>query len=108
MRMHETRPTRQTNIIHVRHSPPSGTAFSFPLRDGGWWSIRSGELAIATEVNDGRRFVAPIARGDRLLVRTGDDGSDPCIRGEDFIEGEEPSPPAASVRRNSTQRREND
>jgi len=82
------------------------TSFSFPFFDGGTLSMRLGELAIAlgTGVNDANRrvfcgLVAPAA--ERKVAAVGVPGSEPLLRGS-------PSPAAASVRRNSTQRREKD
>lgn len=73
-------------------------------------------LFIAAFVNEGRRLVplSPVGEsrlGNRAL-RVGELGREPFMRGGDLIGVEEPecasSPDAASVSRNSTQRREKD
>ena len=87
-----------------------------PFRDGGL-STRFGELAIATDPNDGRRLVPLRLPGERYTgecdVCVGVGGRDafarPGVLGEvALLGGGSPAPAAASVRRNSTQRREND
>lgn len=67
-------------------------------------------LVIAAAVNERLpRFAALGERSDGRLgeMRVGEFGSELFARG-DFGNGEDPSPAAASVRRNSTHRREND
>lgn len=88
--------------------PYDPASFSFPLREGGGPKSKFGELAMpADEVKDAKRLVllgglvgyVPIVGvpGRELLLRG---GGEPVFGGA--------SPEAASVRRNSTQRREND
>ena len=88
-------------------------ARSLPL-DGGLRlpSLSSGELAIAAteaEENDGSRREPLSASGDNLAAAwVGVPGREPFGRPGDLGGGGTPSPEAASVRRNSTHRREND
>ena len=74
------------------------------------WTLRSGELAIAAEVNEGSRRVPLSPRGDmRVDAWVGVVGKDPFGReGERGGGGSPLSPDDASVRRNSTHRREKD
>ena len=73
--------------------------------------MSSGELAIAADVNEGSRRVPLSPTGDRRVdACVGVVGSEPfCGReGERGGGGRPLSPAEASVRRNSTHRREND
>ena len=73
--------------------------------------MSSGELAIAADVNEGNRRVPLSPTGDRRVdACVGVVGSEPfCGReGERGGGGRPLSPAEASVRRNSTHRREND
>lgn len=84
---------------------------SLPLCGGfGTLTLRSGELAIAADVNEGSRRVPLSPRGDmRVDCCVGVVGRDPfCNDGERGGGGRPPSPDEASVRRNSTHRREKD
>ena len=73
-------------------------------------TLRSGELAIAAEVNEGSRRVPLSPRGDmRVDACVGVVGKEPfCREGERGGGGRLLSPDDASVSRNSTHRREND
>lgn len=94
---------KQSNTEH--HRPVSR---SFPFRDGGGPRTRFGELAIA---------VGEARDANRLVFLGGLSGYVPTVGvpGKDvlFLDGGEPvaagdSPEAASVRRNSTHKREKD
>lgn len=81
---------------------------SFPFRDGGGPRIRFGELAIADgEASDARRL-AFLGGLIGYVPTVGVPGKDVLFRdgGEPVVDGD--SPEAASVRRNSTHKREND
>ena len=113
----------ESSLAHCQdHDSDSSTARSFPFLDAccgcgsARLSTKFGELAIAAmdDPNDGRRFVPFSPPGERYTGEcdacVGVGGSDVFARlgvvGE--VGGGEPAPAAASVRRNSTQRREKD
>ena len=93
----------------VQIDPHHGTSFSFPFIDDG--VTRFGELAMAIELNEDNlleffkgEFGCPRPIGEEEIVEVllrGGEGSWLVVGGAD-------SPDAASVRRNSTQRREKD
>ncbi len=98
-------------LVTLRLLLPASDALSFPFREGVW-RVRFGELAIAAEVNEGNRFPPFSEFGERWdgvwdAGRVGLPGKELLSRGDLGGEGV-PSPDAASVRRNSTQRREKD
>jgi hypothetical protein len=80
---------------------------SFPFRDGGGPRTKFGELAVADgEANDARRrvFLGGLVG---YVPTVGVPGRDVLIRdGGEPVDGD--SPEAASVRRNSTHKREKD
>lgn len=93
----------------IRHDSLSFTARSLPFR-GGEFRTRFGELAIAAAVNEGRRLPLFKPPGERYVGEcdgcVGVGGSELFVRLGEVVGGDPPA--AASVRRNSTQRREND